>query len=116
HIGPKPPQEFDLPLAKPRDVAERLRPRQNRQQNQKQDFGERIIHLSGLTMIRQITEIVKKIRRLRNCGKSCPIGIHHHAPPATQWMTTDSALQSFVTDLFTRSGRNDKWNELFELA
>jgi len=32
HIGPK-------------HVAERLRPRQNRQQNQKQDLGERIIHL-----------------------------------------------------------------------
>src|SRR4249920_341916 len=50
-------------------------------------------------------EIVKKIRRLRNCGKSCPIGIHHHAPPATQWMTTDSALQSCVTDLYTQFTR-----------
>ena len=28
HIGPKPPQQFDLPLAKSRDVGERLRPQE----------------------------------------------------------------------------------------
>src|SRR5271169_1255558 len=63
---------------------------------------QRIIHFARLTMIRQLIEIVKETRRLRNRSKSCPVGIHHRPPPATQWMTTDSALQSFVTDIFTR--------------
>src|SRR5271169_6639087 len=63
---------------------------------------QRIIHFARLTMIRQLVEIVKETRRLPNRSKSCPVGIHHRPPPATQWMTTDSALQSFVTDIFTR--------------
>jgi RNA-directed DNA polymerase len=53
-------------------------------------------------MIRQILEMVKKTRRLRNRCKLCPVGIHHRAPPATQWITTDSVLRSFVTNIFTR--------------
>src|SRR3981081_1343561 len=53
-------------------------------------------------MIRQLAEIVEKTRRLGDLAKSCPVGIHHHPPPATQWITTDSALQPFVTQLFTR--------------
>ncbi len=60
HIGPKPPQQLDLPLAKSRDVGECLRPRKNRQKNQEQHFRERRIHFAGLTMIRQPAEIVKK--------------------------------------------------------
>src|SRR5450759_4820749 len=92
-IGPKPSQQFDLALAKPRDVGERIRPRKNRQKDKEQDFRQRIIHFSGLTMVRQPAEIVKETRRLRNLRKSCPIGIHHRPPSATQWMTTDSALQ-----------------------
>jgi hypothetical protein len=60
HTGPKPPQQFDLPLAKARDIGERLRPRENRQKNQEQHLGERIIHFAGLTMIRQLAEIVKE--------------------------------------------------------
>src|SRR5271169_5885781 len=63
---------------------------------------QRIIHFARLTMIRQLVEIVKETRRLRNRCKSCPVGIHHRPPPATQWMRTDSELQSFVTDIFTR--------------
>src|SRR5438309_9502692 len=102
HIRPKPPQQFDLALAKPRDVGERLRPRENRQKNQEQYLRERIIHFAGLTMIRQLAEIVKKTRRLRNRRKSCPLATHLRPPPPTQWMTTDSALQHFVTNLFTR--------------
>src|ERR1700730_6586727 len=102
HIGPKPPQQFDLPLAKPRDVGERLRPRENRQKNQEQHLRERIIYFAGLTMVRQPAEIVKETRRLRNRCKSYPVRIHHRPPPPTQWMTTDSALQPFVTKLFTR--------------
>ena len=39
HIGPKPPQEFDLALAKPRYVGERLRPRENRQKNKRSTSG-----------------------------------------------------------------------------
>src|SRR5271154_1309451 len=102
HIGPKSPQQFDLPLAKPRDVGEGLRPRENRQKNQQQHLREWIIHFAGLTMIRQPTEIVKETRRLPNRRKSCPLRTHHRPPPANQWMTTDSALQPFVTHIFTR--------------
>src|SRR6266566_6917177 len=86
HIGPKPPQQFDLPLAKPRNIGKRLRPRKNRQKNQEQHLRERIIHFAGLTMIRQPAEIVKKTRRLRNLCQSRPVGNHHRPPPATQWM------------------------------
>ena len=43
--------EVRLPLAKPRYVGERLRPRKNRQKNQEQHFRQRIIHLAGLTMM-----------------------------------------------------------------
>src|SRR6516225_1173842 len=53
-------------------------------------------------MIRQLTEIVQETRRLRDRCKSCLVRIHHCPPPATQWITTDSALQPFVTLLFTR--------------
>src|ERR1035437_894350 len=102
HIGPKPPQQFDLPLAKSRDVGERLRARKNRQKNQQQHLRQRVIHLAGLTMIRQPAEIVKETRRLRDHCKSCPVRIHPRPPPATQWMKTDSALQPFVTICFTR--------------
>src|SRR6266566_1423567 len=86
HIGPKPPQQFDLPLAKPRNIGKRLRTRKNRQKNQEQHLRERIIHFAGLTMIRQPAEIVKKTRRLRNLCQSRPVGNHHRPPPATQWM------------------------------
>jgi hypothetical protein len=102
HIGPKPPQQIDLTLAKTRDVGERLRPRKNCKKNQQQYFRQRIIYLAGLTMIRQLAEIVEKTRRFRNLCKSCPVGIHHRTPPATPWITTDSATQPFVTHLFTR--------------
>jgi hypothetical protein len=64
HIGPKPPQQFDLPLAKPRDVGKRLRPRKHRQKNQEQHLRQWVIHLAGLTLIRQLAEIVKETRRL----------------------------------------------------
>jgi hypothetical protein len=53
-------------------------------------------------MIRQILEMVEETRRLRNRCKLSPVRIHLRPPLATQWMTTDSALQSFVTDIFTR--------------
>src|SRR6516164_9549474 len=53
-------------------------------------------------MIRQLTEIVQETRRLRDRCKSCIVRVHHCPPPATQWITTDSALQPFVTLLFTR--------------
>src|SRR6516165_8531832 len=53
-------------------------------------------------MIRQLTEIVQETRRLRDRCKSCLVRIHHCPPPATQWIITDSALQPFVTLLFTR--------------
>ena len=102
HIGPKPPQQFDLALAKPRHVGERLRPRENRQKNQEKHFRQRIIHFAGLTMVRQPLEMVKKTRRLRKRCKSCPRAVHHRPPPPTQWITPDSALQPFVTNLFTR--------------
>src|SRR5450631_4746643 len=102
HIGPKPPQQFDLPLTKPRNVGERLRPRKNRQKNQEQHLRQRIIYFAGLTMIRQLAEIVEETRRLRDRCKCCPVGIHHRPPPATQWSTTDSVPQLFVTPIFTR--------------
>jgi hypothetical protein len=40
HIGPIPPQEFDLPLAKPRGVLNVSAPGKNRQKNQKKDFRQ----------------------------------------------------------------------------
>ena len=58
HIGPKPPQQINLPLAKSGDVGERLRPRKNRQKNQQKDFRQRIINFARLTMIRQTIEMV----------------------------------------------------------
>jgi hypothetical protein len=70
--------------------------------NRRTSAWQRIIHFAGLATIRQIIEIVKKTCRPRNRRKLCPVGIHHRAPPATQWMTTDSALGSFVTNFFTR--------------
>src|SRR5258705_10527331 len=85
-MGQKPPQQFDLPLAKPRYIGKRLRTRKNRQKNQEQHLRERIIHFAGLAMIRQPAEIVKKTRRLRNLCQSRPVGNHHRPPPATQWM------------------------------
>ena len=99
---PEAPQQSELLFAEPGNIAKRLRPGQNRQQTQKQNFGQRIIHLPNLPLIRHILEMVQKTRCFSNYGKSRPIGIHHHPPPAAQWMTTDSALQSFVTDFFTR--------------
>src|SRR5260221_9278560 len=53
-------------------------------------------------MIRQILEMVKETRRLRNRCKLCSVRTHHRPPLATQWRTTDSALHPFVTDIFTR--------------
>lgn len=91
HIGPKTPQQIDLPLAKSRDVGKCLRPRKNRQENQQQHFRERVILFTDLMMILQLTEIVEKTGRLGNFCKACPVGIDR-PPPATQWITTDSAL------------------------
>ena len=39
YIGPKSPQQFDLPLAKSRDVGECLRPRKNRQKTAVRSFA-----------------------------------------------------------------------------
>jgi hypothetical protein len=80
HIGPKPPQQIDLTLTKLRDVGERLRPRKDCKKNQEQYFRQRIIYLAGLTMIRQLAEIVEKTRRLSNLCKPCPVGIHYRTP------------------------------------
>src|SRR6516165_1106409 len=63
-------------------------------------------------MIRQLTEIVQETRRLRDRCKSCLVRIHHCPPPATQWITTDSALQPFVTLLFTRLPCIQTWKYL----
>jgi DNA-binding GntR family transcriptional regulator len=79
--GREPPQQVELLLAKPRDIRERLRSGQNRQQNQKQHFRQRIIHLAGLPIVRQIVEVIKEARRFGNRREGRPIIRHRHAPP-----------------------------------
>ena len=61
---PEPAQQLELLLAEPRDVGERLRAGQNRQQAQEQDLIERIDHLAGWPMIRHVFEIPEKNSRL----------------------------------------------------
>src|SRR5882757_7517416 len=61
----------------------------------------RIIHFAGLTTIRQPAEIVKKTRRLRNL---CQSSRRKPSPSSTcdSVDATDSGLQPFVANLFTR--------------
>src|SRR6202007_968918 len=56
-VGPKPPQQIDLSLAKSRDVGESLCPGKNRQKKQQQHFRQRIINLVGLEAIQATTEM-----------------------------------------------------------
>ncbi len=57
---PEPAQQTDLLLAEPRDVDERLRPAQHRQQAQQQHLVERINDFAALPKIRKIFEIIQK--------------------------------------------------------
>ena len=61
----KPAQKIQLLLAKPGNVTNRLRPRQNRRKAHKQNFIQRIHHLAALAVIRKIPEMIKKYNNLR---------------------------------------------------
>jgi hypothetical protein len=74
-------QQSELPFAKARDVGETLRPRQNRQQRQKQDFIQRIGHFSGLPMIQQVIEMIQESRRPKTRRKGRVQLFHRRAPP-----------------------------------
>ena len=63
----KPPeaaQQFQLLLAEAGDIDEGLRPSQHGEQTQQQHFVERIDHLAGLAVVRQIAEMTQKTNRL----------------------------------------------------
>jgi hypothetical protein len=98
----EPPQQVELFLAKPCNIHERFRSGQNRQQNQKQHFRQRIIDLANLAIVRQIVEVIKKALVSAIAAKAVPssaiVMLHHE----NQWMMADSALLPFVTSFFIR--------------
>src|SRR4249920_3223522 len=99
---PKPAQKVKLLLAKQRNIDEGLGSGQHREQTQQQHLGERIDHLAGLARVRQILEVTQKNNRLAERPKASRRHFHRILRIANQRITTDSALQPFVTSFFTR--------------
>src|SRR5271165_1570244 len=73
-------QQPKLLLAEARDIGKTLRSRQNRQQRQQQDFIQRISHLAGLPMVRQVLEMIQKSSRLKTRRKRRVQTLHHRPP------------------------------------
>ena len=98
---PEPAQQVELLLAEPGDVGERLRPGKHRQKAQQQHLVERIDHFAALARVWQILEILQKNNGFAECAKSRR-RLHRVPHQPNQRTTTDSALQPFVTQFFTR--------------
>jgi hypothetical protein len=88
-------QKPDLLLAKPGNVTNRLRPRQNRRQTQKKNLIQGIHHLAALAVIRQTLEMIKKYNSLRKVQSI----VHRNPSKTNQRNSTDSALYPFVIRL-----------------
>ena len=99
---PEPAQERELLLAEPGDVDEGLSPGQHRQKAQQKHLIERIHHLAALARVRQILEIAQKDDRFAKRPQSAALRVHRILRQPNQRITTDSALQPFVTHSFTR--------------
>jgi hypothetical protein len=104
--GPEPPQQFELPLAEPGNVGDRLGTGQHGEQAQQQHLVERVDHLAALARVRQTLEIAQENDRFVESAtipRTIPRTIFHRRPPQPNQKTpTDSALQRFVTLAFTR--------------
>ena len=72
-------------------------PRQHREQAEQQDFIERIGDLAGLPLIRHIFEIRKKNCRLGQSLAILGVPVNRNPPCSNQRISTNSALQTFVT-------------------
>jgi hypothetical protein len=94
-------KKLDLLLAEPRDIDEGFRSGKHSEQAQQQHLFERIDHLAALPRIRKIRKTLQKNKRFAVHPKSRP-RLHRVLRKSNQRITTDSALQPFVTNYFTR--------------
>jgi hypothetical protein len=98
---PKPAQQVELLFAKQRNIDEGLGSGQHCKQTHQQHLVERIDHLAGLPRVRQILEVTQKNNRLAK-RREPRRRFHRILRIANQRITTDSALQAFITNFFTR--------------
>jgi len=98
----EPAQKADLLLAEPRDIAERLGAAEHREQAQQQHLGEWIKNFSALPRVRKIPETLKKNNSFARRPKLHRSFLHRPLRKPNQRITTDSAIQPFVTKFFTR--------------
>jgi hypothetical protein len=98
----KPAQQLQFLLPKPRGSSEALCAREHAKQRKKQHLIKRIDDLSRLPRIRQNVEITQKdaVSAISPKSASAIPSIASHLP--NQWGTTDSAIQTIVTNSFTR--------------
>jgi hypothetical protein len=94
-------KKLDLLLAEPRDIDEGFRSGKHSEQAQQQHLFERIDHLAALPRIRKIRKTLQKNKRFAVRPKS-RTRLHRVLRKSNQRITTDSALQPFVTNYFTR--------------
>jgi hypothetical protein len=79
----EPAKQTELLLAEPRDIHERLRPGQHRQQAQQHHLSKRIHHLRTLPRVRQILEIPQKHNRFAE-RSAIRRRARHRRPPLLQ--------------------------------
>jgi hypothetical protein len=77
---PEAAQQPELLLAEPRDIDERFRSGQHREQAQQQHLLQRVDHLSALTRVRQILEVIEKHDRFAEHAAVARRIVHRHPP------------------------------------
>src|SRR5580693_2246245 len=99
----KPAQKRDLLLAEPCNIDEGFRPGEHCEQAQQQHLFERVDHLAALPRVRKIPKTPPQKKKIASPYAADP-ATASIAPSANRIrrITTDSALQPFVTRYFTR--------------
>jgi hypothetical protein len=98
----EPTRQLQFLPPKLRNSSEAIRAREHAKQRKKQHLIKRIDDLSGLPNIRQNAEITQKnaVPAISPKSASAIPSIAAYLP--NRWLTTDSAIQTFVTNSFTR--------------
>jgi hypothetical protein len=86
---PQPPPQFELPVAEPGDVGDRLGTGQHGKQAQQEHLIERVDHLIALARVRQILEMAQENDRLVECTIIHHAIFHRRPPQMSQRTQTD---------------------------
>jgi len=99
---PEASEKRQLQSAEPGYVRNRLRPGDDGKQAQQQNLIERIFHLAPLPDVRQFFEVTKEDDRFVKRFHLLRRTFHRNPPIGESADSTDSALDRFVTNFFTR--------------